>query len=87
MAHLNNKQRHCELKCNKNGKKYCENSLKRKKLKLMLKEKSLFLYFVILCINLSFMNVVYGQAWTRDPRFYSREGDPNPPNPGDEDYR
>jgi len=54
------------------------------------KKSELIIYNLLLCLCIiSYFNCVTGQAITRDPRFYSREGvfDYNPPNPGDPDYR
>lgn len=44
---------------------------------------------IILLLHVILISVATAQYPTRDPRFYSREGDfnYNPPNPGDPDYR
>lgn len=46
---------------------------------------------IVMCctIVIALLPIVVGQYSTRDPRFYSREGDYNYkwPNPGDPDYR
>lgn len=43
----------------------------------------------VLCVLCVLVPITYGQMVTRDPRFYSREGDLNYqwPNPGDPEYR
>lgn len=43
----------------------------------------------IVCVLCVLLPIAYGQMVTRDPRFYSREGDLNYqwPNPGDPEYR
>lgn len=57
---------------------------KRKKVFVRVNKISWFCTIVI-----ALLPIVVGQYSTRDPRFYSREGDFNYkwPNPGDPDYR
>lgn len=57
---------------------------KRKKMFITVNRISWFCTIVIVLLP-----IVVGQYTTRDPRFYSREGDFNYkwPNPGDPDYR
>lgn len=75
-----------------NSDKYFNETTHEQRTKGFKRKKSFFIVnqMTLCCtIVIALLPIVFGQYSTRDPRFYSREGDFNYkwPNPGDPDYR
>lgn len=72
--------------------KYFNDTMQQQSTKVFRRKKSFFpVNEVIWCctVLIALLPIAIGQYTTRDPRFYSREGDYSYkwPNPGDPDYR